>query len=405
MTIYVARGAFKRNGDFDPSQIEEGLQLGMPPQIVITPQANNDATINAFYNWVKNKNNISNIPLKITSHGIGEFYDCKTLQVEESIKTVVKYNERLGRTLIEDVNFHAGTLFTFEEGHEKFRIELNKGKKYTGLESLFTSEEYLYGMKKTIKNMGKWVKYGNRHGINVTVENIYPADYDTKDSPLETLRGFSKYYNYDVRFKDSSWGLGLINLGIWGIGHDMAKITDGYVCIDIEHFDGAVEHSREFNFETMGERKPKTKAQQELLELGIWVEYGEPMIFEKEIDPKEYFDNLEGKIKISHLGGEISRFYEDKNREGQKVRKIGSHMPYLFEGDKDPLRIIENDEIRREMGREIEKRAREYCKLLKKSGCEKHVLEIHLGESICGGPTWNHYIGTSYKNIRKFLPA
>ncbi|MCK4927438.1 MAG: hypothetical protein KAS11_03155, partial [Candidatus Aenigmarchaeota archaeon] len=71
-TFYAARGivSYDRLGKafFNPEQIEEGLRIGLMPQIILTPGAQDPTVISSLSKYLEAKD-ISGVPLKITVHG------------------------------------------------------------------------------------------------------------------------------------------------------------------------------------------------------------------------------------------------------------------------------------------------------------------------------------------------
>ena len=84
--LYAARGFVNSKGEFDPTQIEDGLDAGFYPAVITLSKANNEA-INDLCKYLKEKE-IYGIPLKVIFHGRGEFIDSKMPAVKYSIDLV-----------------------------------------------------------------------------------------------------------------------------------------------------------------------------------------------------------------------------------------------------------------------------------------------------------------------------
>ena len=256
-------------------------------------------------------------------------------------------------------------------------------------------------MEKTKDKVSHLRKYAQQKNINLLIENVSCINYALIHlwDVLEKDYNIKDYLRNDKRHSQTPWIPSRIQKGDIGYWKDLAYITDGDFCIDIEHLGQTVEYSKEFNFNMKGKRKPETMAQRKLLNImGVWVKRGEPVLFEEEIDSSEFIENLDGRIKQSHLVGQVSMFYYDNG-----VKKIGSHTPILFEDDEDPLKIVENDEKRREMGRKRREKIKKDLKALNNAGCRRGVFEIFLGSDIHSGNLWKYYNEVSRKNVESVL--
>jgi len=404
-TIYAARGFVNKRGEFDPAQINDGLDLGFYPAIVTISKANNKKAINDTCKYLKEKE-IYGIPMKITSHGRGEFIDSRMPEVKDSIDLVIKLNERYGKKIIREIDFHFGALHTFGEEYDIRKKALEEGVIYDNIAATYTAEEYYSAKKNAEGNLNKIKKHAQKYGIEIWIENVSINNFATRDYlPLLNKMGRKPEYteedlNKDKRFRDTKWIPEELHLGDFGFLIDQKSSG---ICLDIEHFGITVEHSKVYNFETMG--RPKMDKWQEKVfnECGIYIEKGKPVLFEKEIDPIKTIEELGDNIEICHLMGYQGNgmFYYDII-DGRKVKKISTHMPILFEGDRDPLKIVEDDNVRTDLARKTEKTLKSYLKVLNKTGCRKAMTEIHIG-SIYTGPIWKEYHKTSLRNIKSIL--
>lgn len=387
--IYVARGIMS-NGKFDPSQIEEGLQIGASPQIVLTGKAQNPDIIKALFEYLKYKE-LSGNPLKITAHGTGEFSDIKNFAaVNKTIDTIIDLNKGSGKQVISEIVFHAGAVHTFEE---ECKLRANQG--YKNVDTTFTIEEYLTAMDNVKSNIVNAVQYANNHGIRLLIENVGQINFATL--PADKMEDKPKELREDPRWGETVWLPERLQLGDVGCACDLDYLTDGkhHVCIDVEHLGQSVEYSEEFNLESAKDGPSNALEQSVLDRFGILVRKGNPILYKIPLNPADIISRLNGRIAICHLGGQVSMIYEDK---GRKI--IGSHLPITF--GKQENEFISNEEARLKHNSLLEQKLRTYLTALHEAGCRQGVLELHIGPTYVGDK-WKHYNQVSLNNVKGII--
>jgi hypothetical protein len=383
--FYAARGIIS-NGKFDAGQIEEGLRIGLLPQIVLTPSAQNPDIIYALCNYLQYKK-LTEIPLKITSHGKGEFSDRDGISsVYNSLDTIVELNKKAGKHLVSEVVFHAGAVHTF---YEEYR--LRKKQNYDNIDATFTPQEYLKTMEKIKTEISRASEYASQNNIQLLIENVGQINFAVV--PSQKLEDKPEEFRSDPRWGDTIWLPKPLQLGNIGCVYDLDHITtqECNLCIDIEHLNQSVEYSRKHNLKEKNTQvTPKEK---ELLDAhGIFVRKGYPILFKEAINPSEIIKSHSGRIKICHLGGQTSMVYTDKG-----IKKIGSHMPITFGDQKNEY--VTDPELRLHQNKQREKDLKLYLQALHEAGCRQGVFELHLGP-IYTGPKWIEHHQISLGNVK-----
>ncbi len=376
--LYCARGMINSNGDFDPSQIEEGLAVGLNPQPV--SYGNNPKVIDDFVKYVNLKKN-KGLDLKLTAHPRSVLLDESA--AKRDLDIIINVNKRFGRPIIKEAVYHAGQVIDA-------RDELGL-RSYFGFEKgacPFSAEEFMQKLDKAKRNYRELFDFGKENGIEVLVETVLAIEYEqwwgTKGSKPGELRR-------DIRWADNPAMAANIQAGLLGSGFDLMYIIgdEGLVCIDIEHLD----HTREYLNSVIHRNKDPSTAntgsrinvvQHQPLEF-----FGEPF------DSISFIRDLAGKIPICHLGGQVKIFYEEEG-----IRKPGSHMALTFPGDENEF--IANDKERELQNRMRKERLEKDLTALHKAGCRKGVFEVHVG-NVYGGPLWQKYMRISKKNVESIL--
>ena len=331
--LYTARGIIKDN-KFDSSQIEEGLKLGLMPQIILGHGSGNPDIIKSLRAYFFNKE-MSGILLPIAAHGRGTFDDSGISTARESIDAAIEINKGHETHIIKELIFHAGSVHTIDE---EFRLK--KEGRYGMLDATFTAKEYLKTMEKAKARILEASEYAGEHGIDILIENVMTNEFamvptgKIEDKPAEFR-------------KDPRWGNTLflpdsMQLGFIGCVHDLDYLTNKElpVCFDIEHFGQSVEYSQKYNLQNFSEMPESDEEEKVLGNYSILVSRGKPVLYKEPINPVEVIAGLKDRIPICHLGGQVDMVYEDKG-----IKKIGSHFPVTF-GD-DPNRFIEDDMLRK----------------------------------------------------------
>ncbi|MBN2881008.1 hypothetical protein JXM83_03055 [Candidatus Woesearchaeota archaeon] len=383
-TIYTARGITRKNSNgifsFDSSQIEDGLKIGLMPQILINAGVGVQV-VQDLAKYLNRKNFLKKVPIQITAHGFGEFgNDYKN--IEQTIETIIDINKNSKKSLVSEVVFHGGSVFDFES--------LSRWHNDDKINSPIDLIEYTKIVEFARMNLSEYVSYASRFGIDVILENVGQVNF----AVAKSLDEKTEEQRRDPRWGNTLWLPEKAQYGDIGCVYDLEKLTKGYLCIDTEHLHQSAEYSRTHNLENF----PKELTEAEKLILrnhGVFIREKEPVLFEKAIDPFELIRGLSGRIKIAHLGGQVSQIYDDNG-----VMKIGSHMPITFVGQDneyyDDKELLHRHNCARETG------MYKYLSALNDAGCRKAVLELHLG-NVYTGPKWQHYNKVSLDNVSKII--
>ncbi len=395
-TFYAARGivSYDRLGEafFDPEQIEEGLKIGLMPQIILNPDAQNPEVINLLSEYLKSKE-INDVPLKITAHGKGQFVDSELPLIERSIDAIIELNEKRGEPLFKEIVFHAGAVHTFEK-ECKLRAQ-PEYHGYSSIDATFTLRDYLESLNSIKSVIIKASEYAVESGIDLIIENVGQINYAVV--PSQKAENRPEGLRKDSRWADTIWLPEALQVGDVGCVYDLDFLTGGKlpVCIDIEHLGQSVEYSQDYNLMEYDAGDITEEEQKVLDDLGVFVRKGNPILYEHPIDPAEIIRRFDGRIPICHIGGQVDMVYDDGG-----VLKIGSHMPVTFREDFNEY--IEVDGLRlRENARRQEK-LEKYLRALHDAGCRSGVLELYLG-SCHVGDKWRFYNELSLRNVKSII--
>jgi len=382
--LYVVRGFGKDK--FDPSQIEAGLALELQPQLHLAPMAQGSEVFRDLVSYIDSNPEVS-----------FEFVDAKgeflgdTESLSASLETIVDINSALKKPRITHAIFKAGALQTHEEKHRLMREE-----GYSPEAAAFLNKEYLNGLEKAKKNIQAFKEEASVSSITLLIENVYPANFDIVEGTEEKPK---ELQDADLRWGKTRWMPSIIQLGDIGVVHDLKHLCLG-ICLDIEHFEGAIEYSKLHN-----QTNRPTEHSWELspLEKDLWYEYGifiargYPIDFDSEINRSRAIEQMP-EIPIAHLGGQVNMFYYDIF-QGERVPVIGSHMPIT--GPYEENEFIRDPSLREKMGEIRIQNLQEYLSSLHEKGTRKAVLEHHVGEYT--GPKWDKYTKMSRDNVRRTL--
>ncbi len=387
--FYAARGMIS-NGKFDASQIEEGLKIGLLPQIILTPSAQNPDIISALCSYLQYKK-LTEIPLKITSHGKGEFSDTGSISsVYNNLDTLIGLNKKAGKQLVSEVVFHAGSVHTFDEEYR-----LRKDQNYDNIDATFTPQEYLKTIEKIKAEISRVSRYASQNNIQLLIENVGQINFAVV--PSQKLEDKPKELRSDQRWGNTIWLPEPLQLGDIGCVYDLDHITsqECNLCIDIEHLNQSVGYSREHNLKEKKDTPVTSKEKGLLNAHGLLVRKGYPILYKEAIDPSEIIKSHSGRIKICHLGGQTSMVYVDKG-----IKKVGSHMPITFGDQKNEY--VTDPELRLHQNKQREKDLKLYLQALHEAGCRQGVFELHLGP-IYAGSKWIKYHQISLKNVKGII--
>lgn len=454
--LYCPRGLFIKDGKFDTTQIDDGLAVGLNPQPIISGY--NPELIDAFVGWMhlrRNKGLDLKLTAHARSDLLHEADAKKEL---DAIVEINKKYDSSNPIIREVVYHAGSVISSEEElvmrkkaGYNLDEISLSELilREKKGLlkgEAPFYAKNFLNKLNIARDTYDSLRRYGLEQEIDVLVENMPVIEFEICDGgPKNKPEELKK----DVRWASTAWMSGQVQIGLLGSSQDLIHILgmNGKLCIDIEHLDQTAEYfasnyqrSEDFgasfpieggapfadliffydnlpnevkfverNFDMIISlyepsygpiqhvRRPSPK---ESLSVNTSKEYP---FYDSIFIPDEYpafnsynFINWIGKdrIKIAHLGGQVSMFYEDEG-----IKKIGSHMPITFPGD--PNEFIVDDKMREKQNALRKEKITKYLTALHEAGCRKGVIEVHIG--VYGGEKWRQYMEISKKNIESVL--
>ncbi|MBW2988494.1 hypothetical protein DRJ48_05125 [Candidatus Woesearchaeota archaeon] len=389
--LYVARGIVGKDEGFSSEQIEEGLALGLMPQIVLPGRFSKEelkAILDEFYDWMHGKD-LDNLTLKVTAHGRGEIAELDTSDVERTLDTICYLNDKSDRAIIGEVVFHLGAVHTHEEEH-KIRAKNH----YSRLDCTFDISKYREVFKRALSRLSELRERYN--GIALVIENVGQINFDVAPSRAE----IPEFTKSDSRWGGTRWLPRELQLGDVGCGWDLVALAkQGFdVCIDVEHLQQTVEYSNVFNVQRQLGSLVWFGQGNYFEEGRIYIAEGKPILYKEELDLSEFIAELQGNIRICHLGGQTSMiFYDEYN--GRRVPRIGSHMPIYFPGDENPY--VRDKVLAERMARECKEWFYEVLPALHAAGCRKGVFEIEVGSQT--GPEWRQAIETSKRNVLSVL--
>ncbi len=373
--FYVTRNIVD-NGKFDPSQIEAALQLGLFPQIALALETPAEV-VSSLVKYLHHRH-LSG--LLLPCHGVGMFSSPKELSlVHNSLDTIVELNKKAGCPVVRELIFHPGRLVQEVSG-----IGINAG---------FSAAQYLKKIDYVKAQVRRVSEYAEENGITLLLENIPPIDFAAikviAEKPIELIK--------DSRWGNTLWLPEPAQRGNLGSAIDLAYLTDGKVCVDVEHLIQAEEYSRQFDCSRYGEF-PQTDAEREVKSrFGVLVREGQPVWYNSVVNPAEIIGKFNGRIPLCHLGGQVRMIYEDNG-----VKKIGSHMPITF-GEQDN-EFIEDKTLMKEMNVQCEENLKKYLGGLHEAGCRRAVLELHIGNDYTG-EKWRHYHKQSLENVENIIKS
>ncbi|NOQ38169.1 hypothetical protein GQ472_04740 [archaeon] len=395
-TFYAARGivSYDRLGKafFDPEQIEEGLIIGLMPQIILTPDAQNPEVIDSLSEYLRSKE-INGVPLKITAHGKGQFVDSELPLIEQSIDAIIELNKKRGESLFKEIVFHAGAVHTFEkECNLRAQPEYHG---YSNLDATFTLRDYFESLNNIKSVMIKASEYAVESGIDLIIENVGQVNYAVV--PSQKAEDKSEDLRKDIRWADTIWLPEALQVGDVGCVNDLDFLTGGKlpICIDIEHLGQSAEYSQDYNLMKYDAGDITEEEQKMLDDFGIFIREGYPVLYENPVDFAEIIRRFEGRIPICHIGGQVDMVYDDEG-----ILKIGSHMPVTF--GQDPNEYIEDDGLRLRENAMRQEKLEKYLRALHDAGCRSGVLELYQGPCHVGDK-WRFYNELSLKNVKSII--
>ncbi len=374
--IYCPRGIFIKDGKFDASQIEEGLAIGLHPQPIIAGY--NPELVSAFVGWMNLKRN-SGLELKLTAHARSDLLD--EAKAKSELDAVVEINKEYdpAKPIITEVVYHAGKVMSAET-----ELDLRKRQGFNKGDAPFNGNIFFNALNRAEEVRKVLASFGEQNSIDVLVENVPVIEFE------ECFEGLKpEELKKDVRWANTRYVPGQVQVGLLGCCDDLKYILgpQGKACIDIEHLDQTEEYFRMHNTGIL----TGTAVCNMLIQLGQPIQYLRKDHFFSALD---FIKSLSGRIKVAHLGGQVSMFYQDEG-----ITKIGSHMPLTFRGDENVF--IVDDKVREEQNALREDKDVKYVLALYDAGCRKFVLEFHTNTYI--GPVWRKYMEISARNLQSIL--
>ncbi len=371
--FYVTRNIM-HNGKFNLGQIEAALQLGLFPQIALASETPPDVVSSL----VKYLHSHHLTGLLLPCHGAGMFSSPEELSlVHNSLDTIIELNKKAGVPVVKEIIFHPGRLVQEVSG--------------IGVNAQFSAAQYLEKMDYVKTQVRRVSEYAEANDITILLENIPPIDFAT----VNTIANKPAKLRKDSRWGDTLWLPEPAQRGNLGSAKDLAYLTDGNACVDVEHLVQTVEYSQQFNCGGYGEF-PETDLEREVMgRFGVLVCERQPVLYNSVVNPAEVIESFNGRIPLCHLGGQVKMVYEDNG-----VKKIGSHMPITF-GEQDN-EFIEDKALMRKMNAQCETNLKRYLRLLHEAGCRRAVLEMYLGNDYMG-EKWRHYIQMAVENVKRVL--
>ncbi len=388
-TFYVARGIVLNN-KFNPVQIEEGLKIGLMPQIMLTSDSQEPEVLSQLYEYLKDKD-ISGIPLKMTSYGKTPFVESNLTKIKQVIDSVAELNEKGDENIFNEIIFHAGSVHTFEE-----ECRLRAQSRYSGYSSLdvtFTPGDYLDALESIRSSIMQISDYAERAGVGIVIDNLAQIDF----AVVSSLKAEDKPFELrdDERWADTMWLPESLQTGDIGCVYDLDFLTrgKGKICMDVEDLGQSVQYSQDYNLMRISHLDDLTDEEQKILDdFGIFVREGSPVIYKHQVDSVEIIGRFDGRIPICHIGGQVDMIYEDGG-----IRKIGSHMPVTFGLDSNEY--IKDYVLRLDQNLRRQEKLEKYLKALNDAGCRRGVLELYLGPYHVGNK-WELYNELSLKNVK-----
>lgn len=375
--IYCPRGIFIKDGKFDASQIEEGLSIGLHPQPIIAGY--NPELVSAFVGWMNLKRN-QGLELKLTAHARSDLLD--ESKAKSELDAIVEINKKYdpAKPIITEVVYHAGKVMSAET-----ELDLRKRQGFNKGDAPFNANIFFDALTRAEAARQVLAGFGEQNGIDILVENVPVIEFE------ECLEGLKpEELKKDVRWANTRYVPGKVQVGLLGCSEDLKYILgpQGKACIDIEHIDQTEEYFRVHNSQIDTFYS---------VVCNMIIELGKPIRFAKEasdFSALDFIKSLSGCIKVAHLGGQVSMFYQDEG-----ITKIGSHMPLTFRGDDNTF--IVDDKVREEQNALREDKDVKYVLALYDAGCRKFVLEFHTNTYV--GPVWRKYMEISARNLKSIL--
>ncbi|MBN1645063.1 hypothetical protein JW851_03420 [Candidatus Woesearchaeota archaeon] len=372
--LYCARGITGKDRNFDPKQIEAGLEVGLNPQPIISGY--NPELIDSFVNYLKLKKN-KGIDIKLTPHARSDLLNEQGAKNE--LDALVDLNKKYGGQIIQEVVFHAGEVCT-----EKEEFELRKKYGFEKGASPFDYEEFMKKLRRAEETYRILFQYGEQNGIDVLVENIPVNQFEQIQGKPEDK---SAELKKDIRWVNTRYVPDEVQTGLLGSSKDLKYILGikGHVCIDIEH----LSQTEEYFAKNYG-------VGMNFLDLSIKTHKKIKYVTRngRKFSSIEFIKSLDSRIKICHLGGQVSMFYQDEG-----ITKIGSHMPITFPGD--PNAFIVDESSRKEQNALRKIKIPKDLTALHEAGCRKAVFELHLNEFY--GKLWKENMIISKRNVESVL--
>jgi hypothetical protein len=360
------------NGSFDPVRIEQSLEIGLFPQIVL--DGFSPKLIADFADYLRFKKSQGS-EIKVAVHPRSTLLHLDNAQ--NDLEGCIAVNQRYGSRIISEVIFHPGQIISAQdEAALRSFYGFKKG-------AMPLSEKHFRKALDTAKeSYSSLLTIGANEGIDVLAENPSVLEFEPWLGSSECLPA---ELWVDPRWNGEIFVPALINVGLLGSCDDLVYIVGscGRVCIDIEH----LKQTEEFFAEHYRSSSAPCMSKVEKFHSTYWE--GSSRFY-----GTDFIASLAGNVSFSHLAGLTSTFYEDNG-----AVRIGSHMPITFPGDENEFIVDDGERARQNLLQR--KNVRKYISALHKAGCRKALLEIHVGEY--SGPVWRKYMIISKKNVESVI--
>lgn len=357
--------------NFDPFFIENGLGIGLFPQVVLDRY--NSGLAEDFVSYLNLKKS-EGLEMPVAVHPRSDLLHHS--QALHDLELCIGVNNGCGRRVISEVIFHPGRILSAkDEANLRNIYGFGKGVCF------FSEKDFNDRVEIAAESYSRLQQIGFDNGIDVLAENMPVLDFEEWSGASEGMpAGFERDVRWGKYFSGSQVCVGLV-----GISDDLLSIigSEGKVCIDVEHLGQAADYlANNYKF-----AESDSKLTIKKYSYPLWVG-------KNPFCQYSFIDSLASRISFAHLAGYVSDFYEDDG-----VKKVNSHMPITFPGD--PNKFIVNDKLREEQNALRKEKLTKDVTALYAAGCRKFVIEVHVGPY--SGSLWHKYMEISKRNIESVL--
>ncbi|UCG94971.1 MAG: hypothetical protein JSV92_02880 [archaeon] len=382
--FYIPRVILDKE-NFYTVQLNDGLKAGLNPAIVRKAGEIQDNVVEELSDYLR-RNDIE----YATFNGSGEIHP-DVENVKNSVNFCDKVNSKYGDKIIKKMTFKVGSLRT--QAQEREERDKKNISRWGGDLVNFTAKDFLEGGENIGETVKEAVDYAEKFGIKLLPRIRHIENYAT----TEYLPELNEPVN-DKRWEGSGWLSNIVNPGHIGTALDIPEIAPKGFCVEIGRLWMTEGLSKRRNFGNVGEPKNIDEYQQEALDkFGIYIAPGMPFIFKEPISAIDKIKEWGDKIQMAYVTGPVGE--GTHFMDGNSYKKA-SLMPLLSPTDEDPLKIIESEEVRRELRTDSMKKLKGTKSALESAGCNEAVISNHLGKGIFSGDIWIYYQKTSKTNFK-----